>query len=162
MFLPSAVTGQNLEPAGRAVAMTVTRASLSEIGRALSHQNQIATRHCIKRIDRFVGNHRVKLIEAMHGIVEWLSKPRKEIAGKHRLGGNSVHFIVLYWWLGWRGEQCLCFGLYIVMRIFIAHRTTLDMACCVRFAQWYPATVDVVILADRGFGRARWHANAIN
>jgi hypothetical protein len=62
-----------------AAAMAITRASLSEIRRALSYQNHIVTKHCIKRIDRFVGNRRVEPIEAMRGVVEWLVKPRKRL-----------------------------------------------------------------------------------
>jgi hypothetical protein len=62
-----------------AAAATIVRASLAEMGRALSYQNNIAAKHCIKRIDRFIGNQRVEPIEAMRGIVEWLSLPRKQL-----------------------------------------------------------------------------------
>lgn len=55
-------------------AMQLTRASLAQLGRNLSQQTGIATKHCIKRVDRFIGNHRVEPIEAMRGLVEWLAR----------------------------------------------------------------------------------------
>ena len=62
-----------------AAAMTLGRASLAQLGRALSYQNGIATKHCIKRVDRFIGNHRVEPIEAMRGMVQWLVRPRTHL-----------------------------------------------------------------------------------
>ena len=40
-----------------ATAMKSTRASLAELGLSLSYQNAVATTHCIKRVERFIGNH---------------------------------------------------------------------------------------------------------
>jgi hypothetical protein len=60
-------------------AMTMARASLAQLGRALAGQSEGATKHCIKRVDRFVGNVRVEPAEAMRGIVQWLALPRKKL-----------------------------------------------------------------------------------
>jgi len=73
--LSQAKTLSELVPA----ATTMARASLAQLGRALSYQNGIAIKHCIKRVDRFVGNHRVEPIEAMRGVVQWLAKPGKQL-----------------------------------------------------------------------------------
>ncbi|MHC4520648.1 MAG: hypothetical protein ACYTAS_18815 [Planctomycetota bacterium] len=50
-------------------AMTLARASLVQLGRTLAGQSQVATKHCIKRVDRFVGNILVEPVEAMRGLV---------------------------------------------------------------------------------------------
>ena len=50
-------------------AMTLERASLAQLGRALAVNCGIAVKHCIKRVDRFMGNDRIEPTEAMRGLV---------------------------------------------------------------------------------------------
>jgi len=45
----------------------MARASLAELGRCVSACGAVSTRHCIKRVDRFVGNRRIEPAEAMRG-----------------------------------------------------------------------------------------------
>ena len=48
-------------------ALGMARASLAELGRCVSACGPVSTRHCIKRVDRFVGNRRIEPAEAMRG-----------------------------------------------------------------------------------------------
>jgi hypothetical protein len=137
-----------------AAAMAVPRASLSKIGRTLSYQNHIAVKHCIKRIDRFVGNPQVEPIEAMHGIVEWLSLPRKRL-------------LVSIDWVEIRSFHCLVLAARIRERAiallwavycyegFYRSQNNLEYGLLRVFRTMLPQTTEVVILADRGFGRAK-------
>ena len=38
-----------------------------------------AVNHCIKRVDRFVGNPRIEPIHAMEGLIPWLARPRQRL-----------------------------------------------------------------------------------
>jgi hypothetical protein len=134
-------------------ATTVSRVSLAEMGRALSYQNSIAAKHCIKRIDRFIGNQRVEPIEAMRGIVEWLSMSRKLL-------------LVSIDWVDIRHFQCLVLAarlhgraiplLWAVYKYedFYHSQNNLEYGLLRAFRTMLPKTSQAVILADRGFGRA--------
>jgi hypothetical protein len=136
-----------------AAATTIIRISLAELGRALSYQNHIATKHCIKRIDRFIGNQRVEPIEAMRGIVEWLSLPRKLL-------------LVSIDWVDVRHFQCLVLAarlrgraiplLWAVYKYedFYRSQNNLEYGLLRALRTMLPKTTQAVILTDRGFGRA--------
>ena len=97
-----------------AAAITTVRVSLAEPGRALSYQNNIAAKHCIKHIDRFIGNQRVEPIEAMRGIVEWPSLPRKLL-------------LVSIDWVDLRRFQCLVLAARLKGRaIPLSHSGTIN------------------------------------
>lgn len=136
-----------------AAAMTLARACLAELGRALSYQNGIATKHCIKRVDRFIGNQRIEPIEAMRGVVQWLAKPRK-------------YLLVTMDWVDIRRFQCLVLAvrlrgraiplLWAVYRWedFYRSQNNIEYDMLHAFRTMVPQSVQVIILADRGFGRA--------
>lgn len=136
-----------------AAATTIARVSLAELGRSLSYQNNIAAKHCIKRIDRFIGNQRIEPIETMRGIVEWISLPRKRL-------------LVSIDWVDIRHFQCLVLAarlrgraiplLWAVYRYedFYRSQNNLEYGLLRAFRTMLPQTTEVVILADRGFGRA--------
>ena len=44
----------------------------------LAIRSGIAVKHCIKRVDRFIGNSRIEPSEAMRGLVGWLARPREK------------------------------------------------------------------------------------
>ena len=46
-----------------AAALGMVRGSLAELGRCLSAHRGVAAKHCIKRVDRFVGNARIEPAE---------------------------------------------------------------------------------------------------
>jgi hypothetical protein len=136
-----------------AAAMKVTRVSLAELGRTLAHQSGVATKHCIKRVDRFVGNYRIEPTEAMRGVVQWLARPRK-------------HLLVSIDWVDIRHFHCLVLAarlhgraiplLWAVYRYedFFRSQNNLEYGLLHLFRTMVPKSTEVVILADRGFGRA--------
>jgi hypothetical protein len=134
-------------------AMKVTRVSLAELGRTLAHQNGIATKHCIKRVDRFVGNYRIEPTEAMRGMVQWLAKPRKRLlVSIDRVDIRHFHCLVLAARLQGRAIPLL----WAVYRYedFYRSQNNLEYGLLHLFRTMVPKTTEVVILADRGFGRA--------
>lgn len=147
--LSQAKTLSQLVPA----AMKIARASLAEIGRCLSYYNGIATKHCIKKVDRFIGNHRIESIEAMRGVVEWLARPRKRL-------------LISIDWVDIRSFKCLVLAarirgraiplLWAVYRYedFYRSQNNIEYGMLHVFRTMVPASVQVIILADRGFGRA--------
>jgi hypothetical protein len=112
----------------------------------------VATKHCIKRVDRFVGNARIEPIEAMRGIVQWLAEPRKKL-------------LVSLDWVDIRHFQCLVLAarlrgralplLWAVYRYEDVYRSpnNLEYGLLRAFRSMVPASMPVTILADRGFGR---------
>ena len=133
-------------------AMTVARASLAQLGRALAGQSQGATKHCIKRVDRFLGNDRIEPTEAMRGIVQWLAQPREKL-------------LISLDWVDIRHFQCLVLAarlggralplLWAVYRYEDVYRSqnNLEYGLLRVFSTMVPSSVEVTLLADRGFGR---------
>jgi len=133
-------------------AMTVARASLAQLGRALAGQSNVATKHCIKRVDRFLGNVRIEPTDAMQGVVQWLAQPRKKL-------------LVSLDWVDIRHFQCLVLAarlrgralplLWAVYRYEDVYRSqnNLEYGLLRVFRTMIPSSVHVTILADRGFGR---------
>jgi hypothetical protein len=113
MLIPSSFASKNLEP----TSCSINHYSQSFFGRTgtrLSYQNNIAAKHCIKRIDRFIGNQRVEPIEAMRGIVEWLSLQRKLL-------------LVSIDWVDLRRFQCLVLAARLKGRaIPLSHSGTIN------------------------------------
>jgi hypothetical protein len=133
-------------------AMTLERVSLAQLGRALAVHSGIAVKHCIKRVDRFIGNDRIEPIEAMRGLVEWLAKPREKLlvsldwvdirqfhclVAAVRLRGRAIPLVwgVYRYEDFYRSQNHIEYGLLHMLRTMI------------------PLSVHVTILADRGFGR---------
>ena len=50
-------------------ATKLSQASLAQLGRRLATDNGVAVKHCIKRVDRFVGNPRIEPLQAMEGLI---------------------------------------------------------------------------------------------
>jgi hypothetical protein len=133
-------------------AMTLARASLAQLGRALAGYSQGATKHCIKRVDRFVGNGRIEPTEAMRGIVQWLAQPRTKL-------------LVSLDWVDIRRFQCLVLAarlrgralplLWAVYRYEDVYRSqnNLEYGLLRVFRTMVHSSVEVTVLADRGFGR---------
>jgi len=135
-----------------ASGLQLARASLAELGRCLSQQNQVATKHCIKRVDRFIGNPRIEPAEGMRGMVEWLARPRQQL-------------LVSMDWVDIRSFECLVLAarvrgraiplLWAVYREpdLYRSRNNLEYGLLKVFRTMVPDSTRVVILADRGFGR---------
>jgi Transposase DDE domain len=139
-----------------AAAIDTERPNLATIGRRLA--GPTTAKSAIKRAWRFTDNHRIEVAEAMAGVIARLVRKRKkrllvsfdwtEVRNFHCLmaaaciGGRAVP---LLWasYPGWkllRSQNSLEEGLLRLLRTLI------------------PESLEVVILADRGFGRAEWAA----
>jgi hypothetical protein len=134
-------------------ATPLWQASLAQLGRELARQRHGAVKHCIKRVDRFVGNPRVEPITAMEGLIQWLARPRERL-------------LVSLDWVDIRHFQCLVLAarlrgraiplLWAVYRYEDVYRSqnNLEYGLLQAFSALVPASTHVTILADRGFGRA--------
>lgn len=133
-------------------ALRVGRVSLAELGRHL--QSGTTAKHAIKRVDRFCGNDRVHVSDAMQGVIRQLVRPNRkrplvvsmdwvEVRQFHTLSicadirGRAVPLLWASYpeWELYKSQNNLEEGL---LRLF---RTIL------------PPKVRVIVLADRGFGR---------
>jgi len=131
--------------------MQLSRASLAQLGRNLSRQTSIATKHCIKRIDRFIANRRVEPIEAMRGLVEWLARPRnKLLVSMDWVDIRDLKCLVLTAWLQGRAIPLL-WAVYHY-EDFYRSQNSIEYGLLKVFRMMMPESVAEVILADRGFG----------
>jgi hypothetical protein len=133
-------------------AMTLARASVAQLGRAVAGQVQMAAKHGIKRVDRFMGNSRIEPVEAMRGLVQWLAQPRQKL-------------LVSLDWVDIRHFQCLVLAarlrgralplLWAVYQYEDVYRSqnNLEYGLLRVFRTMVPTSVHVTLLADRGFGR---------
>jgi hypothetical protein len=132
-------------------AMTVRRISLANIGRAMAGN----TKHQIKRCWRFCANDRVETADAMRGIVAQLLKKRKK------------KLLLALDWVDIKGFQTLVASVVLQGRsipiawasttshIYEGHRSrnAFEEALLLVLRDMIPRPLQVIILADRGFGR---------
>jgi hypothetical protein len=139
-----------------AAAIRVERPNLAAVGRQLA--GPTTAKSAIKRAWRFTDNARVEVADAMAGVIARLVRKRKkrllvsfdwtEVGPFHLLmaaaciGGRAVPLLWASYpeWRLTRSQNSLEEGLLRLLRTLI------------------PESVEVVILADRGFGRAEWAA----
>ena len=139
-----------------AAAVRTERPNLATLGRQLA--GPTTAKSAIKRAWRFSDNHRVEVADAMAGVVARLVRKRKkrlivsfdwtEVRSFHTLmaaaciGGRAVPLLWASYpeWKLLRSQNSLEEGLLRLLRGLI------------------PESLEVVILADRGFGRAEWAA----
>jgi hypothetical protein len=131
----------------------VVRASLAELGRALASRTGGMAKHCIKRVDRFIGNPRIEPVEAMRGVVGYLARPRRRL-------------VVSLDWVDIRQFWCLVLAARLKGRAvplvwavyhpeaFFRSRNAVEEGLLRALRTMVPAATAVLILADRGFGRA--------
>jgi hypothetical protein len=135
-----------------AAALPVGRATLSAIGRHLA--GGAAAKHRIKRVWRFCANPRVEVSTAMAGVIRRLTRRRTkpllvaldwvDVRSFQTLMAAAVRrgrAVPLVWasypeWRLFRSQNSLEEGLLRLLRSLV------------------PAGVRVIVLADRGFGRA--------
>lgn len=134
-------------------ATDAVRASLAEVGRRLCDRTGVDTKHCIKRVDRFVGNRRVEPLEAMRGVVGWFARPRQTL-------------VVSLDWVDIRQFWCLMLAARVRGRAvplawavyhpldFFRSRNSIEEGLLRAVRTMVPETTRVILLADRGFGRA--------
>lgn len=134
-----------------AAAMSVQRVSLAAIGRQMAG----AAKHQIKRCWRFIANDRVETTDAMRGIVARLVKKRKKA------------LIVALDWVDIRGFQTLVASAVLKGRsiplcwasttghVYEGHksRNAFEESLLLVLRTMIPQSIQVILLADRGFGR---------
>jgi Transposase DDE domain len=135
-----------------AAALAVGRVSLAALGRRLA--GRALCKHKIKRAWRFCANHRVTVAEGMRGVIDRLARRRGgpllvaldwvEVRNFHTLmaaavfGGRAVPLLWASYpeWELYKSQNNLEEGLLRLLRDLV------------------PSRVEVIVLADRGFGRA--------
>jgi hypothetical protein len=133
-------------------ASSMVRTGLADLGRCLAGTTRGAVKHCIKRVDRFLGNLRVEPSEAMRGLIAFLACPRKRL-------------LVSMDWVDIRSFQCLVIAARIKGRalplLWAVYRqgelfrsqNNLEYGLLRALRNVVPRSTQVVLLADRGFGR---------
>jgi hypothetical protein len=134
-------------------ACSMSRASLAELGRCLAQTSSVAVKHCIKRVDRFLQNARIEPPEAMRGLIEWLARPRKRL-------------LVILDWVEIRSFPCIVLAARLKGRAvpllwnvcrdgdLFRSRNNLEYGLLKLLRTMVPESTKVLVLADRGFGRA--------
>jgi hypothetical protein len=134
--------------------MRVQRVSLANLGRQMDG----AAKHQIKRCWRFCTNPRVETADAMRGIVARLLKKR---------GKTKKKLLVAVDWVAIKGFQTLVASVVLKGRatpiawasttnhVYDGHRSrnAFEESLLLVLRDMIPRTIQVVILADRGFGR---------
>jgi Transposase DDE domain len=132
-------------------ALRVGRVSLAALGRLIP--GQAKEKHKIKRAERFCANPRVHVADAMSGLIQ-------------QLGRNGGRLLVAVDWVEFRGIRTLVaacvFDRRSVPLLWASYRegtlrrsqNDVEEALLRLLASLLPEGVEVVLLADRGFGRA--------
>lgn len=135
-----------------AAAMTMDRTSLAALGRSLSRLRPVAVKHCIKRVDRFVGNPRIEPTTTMQPVIKWLARPRERLlVSLDWVDIRHLHCLVLAAHLRGRALPLL----WAVYRWEQLHRSqnNIEYGLLHLLRTMVPSSTKIVVLADRGFGR---------
>jgi len=137
-------------------AVSIDRVSLSELGRLLAEEADSAAKHAIKRVWRFTSNVAVHVGDAMQGPLRWLLRSRAwrqtplvvtldwtQVRNFHTLTAAAVirgRGVPLLWasyeeWEFHKSQNNLEEGLLRLLKSLL------------------PEGIQVILLADRGFGR---------
>ncbi|MCA1684584.1 MAG: IS4 family transposase [Planctomycetia bacterium] len=139
-----------------AAAIRCERVNLATVGRKMA--GAVAAKHTIKRAWRFTCNRRVEVADAMTGVVKRLARRRTEplvissdwtdVRGFHTLlaaaciGGRAVPLL----WASYTGSKLR------------RSQNSPEERLLRKLRGLIPGSVPVIVLADRGFGRAEWAA----
>jgi hypothetical protein len=140
-----------------AAAVRCERVNLAQLGRKMA--GAVAAKYTTRRAWRFTCNPRVEVADAMAGVIDRIARRRR----KKRL-------IVSFDWTDVRSFHTLmaaaCIGGRAVPLLWASYSTpalkrsqnALEERLLRRLGALLPPSARVVILADRGFGRAEWAA----
>lgn len=134
-------------------AIHTLRLTLAELGRTIASQRTTAAKHCIKRIDRFLGNNRIEPAVAMDGWIRWFAASRKRLlVSMDWVDVRQWHCLVLA--VRYKGRALpLLWAAYSYDQIYRS-QNNYEYALLKLLKTMIPPSTEVVILADRGFGRA--------
>jgi Transposase DDE domain len=135
-----------------AAAMHLGRATLAALGRRLA--GETTAKHRIKRAWRFCANERVEVSAAMAGVIDRLTRRRKkpllvaldwvEVTDFHTLMAAAVR----------RGRAVPLLWASYPEGVLFRSQNSLEEGLLRLLRSLVPAGVRVIVLADRGFGRA--------
>src|SRR5262245_35444697 len=140
-----------------AAAIRCERPNLAQIGRGLA--GPITAKSASKRAWRFTCNERVEVADAMAEVIQKLVRKRKK------------RLLVSFDWTEFRDFHTLMAAACIQGRSvpllwasykewkFLRSQNSLEEALLRLLRTLLPESIRVVILADRGFGRAEWAAS---
>lgn len=146
-----------------AATLCAMRLSLAGIGRELATGTDTSTKHAIKRAWRFCRNERVDPAEVMPAAMRGLLKRRLK---RHAKKPDRRPLLVSLDWTKVRSFHVLMAAIVVEGRALplcwesykdkVQHKSqnALEYAMLLRIRAALPEEVPVVILADRGFGRA--------
>lgn len=139
-----------------AAAIRTERPNLASLGRQLAGPS--TAKSAIKRAWRFTDNHRIEVADAMTGVIARLVRKRKKrlVVSFDWTEVRSFHTLMAAACIGGRAVPLL-WASYPEWKL-LRSQNSLEEGLLRRLRTLIPASVPVVILADRGFGRAEWAA----
>jgi hypothetical protein len=139
-----------------ATAVRLERPNLAQIGRKMP--GPVDAKHAIKRAWRFTCNGRVEVADAMAGVIGRLTRRRKKrlIVSFDWTEVRSFHTLMAAACIGGRAVPLL-WASYPAWKL-LRSQNSLEEGLLRLLKASLPASARVVILADRGFGRAEWAA----
>jgi len=135
-----------------AAAVQVGRLSLAALGRHLS--GTTLCKHKIKRAWRFCANHRLTVADGMRGLIERLGRRRDEplLVALDWVEVRSFHTLMAAAVFGGRALPLL-WASYPEWELYKS-QNNLEEGLLRLLRDLVPAHVEIIVLADRGFGRA--------
>jgi hypothetical protein len=139
-----------------AAAVRLERVNLVTIGRAMA--GEVAAKHTIKRAWRFTCNRRVEVADAMSGVIKKLTRRRRKrlIVSLDWTDVRSFHTLMASACIGGRSVPLL-WASYTEPKLRRS-QNSLEERLLRKLKELVPGSFRVIILADRGFGRAEWAA----
>jgi hypothetical protein len=146
-----------------AASLSAMRLSLAGIGREMAADRGGATKHAVKRVYRFLGNERIEPVEVMPAVMSRLLRRALKWHGKHprrrpllvSLDWTKVRrFHVLMAAIVVEGRALPLLWESYADRVQGKSQNALEEAMLLSLKATLPPEVRVVLLADRGFGRA--------
>jgi len=139
-----------------AAAVRTERVNLAAIGRKMA--GAVAAKYTTRRAWRFTCNRRVEVADAMAGVIAKLARRRKKrlIVSLDWTDVRSFHTLMAAACIGGRAVPLLWSSYSTPM--LKRSQNALEERLLRRLRALLPESSRVVILADRGFGRAGWAA----
>lgn len=146
-----------------AAALSATRLSLAGIGREMAAWEDTAAKHAIKRAGRFIANKRIEPVEVMPAVFNRLWRRKLKWHGKRP---DRRPLLVSLDWTKVRSFHVLMAAVVVEGRALPfcwesyrdkvqgKSQNALEYGMLTRIKAALPEGVRVVVLADRGFGRA--------
>jgi len=144
-------------------ALEAARLNLAGIGRQVAGQQDSAAKHAIKRVWRFIANDRIEPVEVMPVVMNRLWRKKLKWHGRQP---DRRPLLVSFDWTKVRGCFVLMAAVVVEGRALPLcwesyrdkvqgkSQNALEEAMLLRIQAALPTGVRLVILADRGFGRA--------